>query len=167
MARETVKREIDGSLYEFHTMPAKAALKVLTRLTKVVGEPLGLLGDALLGGGKAGAVGAEGDGLVKGALETDIPQGALGKVLAAVTDRLDENQVLETVELVLVSVYVQGPSDAGTRTIRFEQDFGGRMLTMLKVFAAALEVNFSDFFAAGGGAGAIMARARAAAGSLK
>lgn len=152
---ENSTREIDGLKVEVFLLPPKQALKVLTRLSKIVGEPLGLAAGALLGGQK----GAETEAVPLSAREVQVD--VLGKAVAALTDRLDEQVVLDTVETLLGSVHVKTADDNGTRPVRMEHDFKGKTLTMLKVVAFALEVNFSDFFGASGVSGGLLAKARA------
>jgi len=156
---ENNTREIDGMTAEVFLLPPTHALKVLTRLTKIVGEPLGLAAGALLGDKPAEPRG-DAEAPPASALQKDIPDAVIGKVLAAFTDRLDEAVVLDTLKLVMASVHIKTAEDAGTRTLNIDQDFRGRTLTMLKVFAFALEVNFSDFFAGAGGSAGILAKAK-------
>jgi hypothetical protein len=158
---ENNTREIDGMTVEVFLLPPTHALKVLTRLSKIVGEPLGLAAGALLGDKPEESRG-DAEAPPASALQKDIPDAVIGKVLAAFTDRLDEGVVLDTLKLVLANVFVKTDGDAGTRKVNLEQDFLGKTLTMLKVFAFALEVNFSDFFAGASGSGAILKKAKAA-----
>lgn len=156
---ENNTREIDGMTVEVFLLPPTHALKVLTRLSKIVGEPLGLAAGALLADKPAESRG-DAEAPPASVATKDIPDAVIGKVLAAFTDRLDEGVVLDTLKLVMASVFVKTGDDAGTRKVNLEQDFLGKTLTMLKAFAFALEVNFSDFLAGAAANGAILAKAK-------
>lgn len=152
--RESQKKQIDDSEYEFFALPPADALKVLTRLSKLVLEPMGMLGDALSGGN--GADKKKDDSIV-GLLDRKLPPDTFAKAIRAFVGRLDEDEVLATVKIVLAKCYVQGPDDKGTRPIKLDSDFSGRVGHLLKVVAGALEYNFSDFFpASGGGLGGLL-----------
>lgn len=149
-----VTKEVGDLTVEVFMLPPKQAMKVLTRLTKVVGQPLGALASGLMGE-KPGEN-------AKGLADRDLPPDIIERALVAFTDRLEEDMVTETIDIMFSVVHIQSGDDVGTRPIRMDTDFRGKTLLMLKVFAAALEVNFADFFSAGGGSGGLLAKARAA-----
>lgn len=164
--KKSEQKDIDGDVYEFFPMPPKVALRVLTRLSKLVLEPLGMFGDAIKGdqGGNSGAEKSDGERAV-GMLDKKSPPDVFAKAAKVLVERLDEDEVTSTIETVLsaTTVHVQRVSegDKGTRPLRFDLDFAGRPGHLLKVFVAGLEVQFGDFFgASGGGLGALVARAR-------
>ncbi len=156
MAKPPVSRTIDGVEFEFYPMSPKLSLRVLTRLTKVLGEPFALVGDLISGlkpekpdaAATGGELGASGGGL-RSLFDAKLPPEAFAKVARAFVTKLDEAEVVQTVEEVLGSVHGKMPGAAGTRRLMLETDFAGEAGLMLKVFAAALEVNFSSFFADG------------------
>lgn len=134
----TVNKNIDGLEFEFFPLPPKDAMRILVRLTKLLGEPFGILGDSagLSAGGKE---------FVKNLSTGNIPEGIFGSAVRALLNRLDENEVEETIYLLLTKVYGKFEKDAGTRKLNPDVDFAGRLSLMLRVVAAALEVNFGDF----------------------
>lgn len=168
--RESKTREIDGRLYEAVPLLPMVGLKVLTRISKLIGEPLGIAGSILLGadGDVAEAPGPEDDveagvSALDRDLDDDVLGKVIGKVIVAFTNRLDEVEVVDTVKTLLSTVQVQGESDNGTRRIVIDVDFGGaKLLSLLKVVSFAIEVNFSDFLGASGASG-LIARAQSAA----
>lgn len=155
MSRQVVRKVIDDREYDFYPMPPKLAVKVLTRLTKIIGRPL-----------------AELSGLVKGENDLDkILDNPMGMAIAAraasaLVNNLEEDQVLVTIEQLLGPVHVKTPETQGTIPIQFDVHFEGRIGHLLKVVTAALEVNYSDFFAGNAVLAGIMARARRA-GSIR
>ncbi len=134
-------------------MSPKDAIRVMSRASKLFGGPLAKAIDGLLKGGKGG---------IKSLLAADVanlPPDLVGTVVSGLLERLDENEVLETVDKLLGPVLVQRDGDKGTRALRFEVDFHGEVLHLFKVLAAAIEVNYGDFFAASSGlAGAAAGR---------
>jgi hypothetical protein len=150
MGRQVESRTIDGRLYEFYQVSPKIALKVLTRVTKLLGEPLGILGGQLAGSKKDG---------IAALLEQDTSE-LLPKAVSLFVTRLDETEVQQVIDWLLEPVHVQTEDDKGTRRIMFERDFQGRIGHLMKVVLAALEVNFQDFFSENSGLGAIFQRAK-------
>jgi hypothetical protein len=118
-------REIDGHNYEFYQLGAVKSLKILTRILKIIGEPIGLI---------------TGEATVKDFLKTELNSDILGKALKALTDKLDEELVVNTIKELLEPVLCDG------KRIQFDLHFQGRIGHLLKVVKAALEVNYKDFF---------------------
>lgn len=157
MAKPSVTKNIDTWVFEFFPLSPKVSLRLLTRISKLVLEPLGLLGDALKSGAET-----EG-GEIESPLDKKIPADTFAKVAKAIVARLDEDEILTTMEMMFAPnhVHCKSPDDKGTRPCRFESDFSGQIGLMLKAFAAGIEVNFGDFLgASGGGLGALMDRAK-------
>lgn len=169
MTRHTEEhvREIDGMTVQVFLLDPIVAARVATRLSKVISEPLGLAASAFLGAGDRAENGPDEDvdSPLPSPSRRDVPD-IIPKIVRAFTDRLDEGEVVETLKTMLGVVHVQGEGDGGTRPCKINQDFRGKTKTMFKVFAYALEVNFSDFFGGSGALGAVLAKARAAAQGL-
>lgn len=153
MPKQPVRKKIDKYEFEFYPMPPRVALKLLTRLTKILGKPLGLAADTFMKLGNNGE-----KGILETALNANIPSDAFAKVMEALAENLEEDQVVDTIETLLESVHGQFEKDRGTRRLQFDIDFAGQTPLLLKVVAAALEVNYGDFFA--GGLGNLVTRGR-------
>ncbi len=111
---------VDGESYMVHAFPATKALKILTRLTKLVGEPL-----SVFGGG------------IDGKAEELIP-----KAVRALAERLDENDVELLVKDILRSVSHGGVSVADKFETHFQLKFGH----LFKLLASVLKFQYGDFF---------------------
>jgi hypothetical protein len=132
--REPVEKIIDGEQYTFCQLPAKKSLKLLTRLTRIVGPSLG----AALGTSSEGAVG------IKAMLDRHLD---LGAVVAALCDRLEENEVEAIVDTLLSQVIHAGQGEVSQK---FDVLFAGRLPHLFKVLGAALQLEYGDFLAGGG-----------------
>jgi hypothetical protein len=136
--RETKKvHEIDKTSYEIWHLPPRKALKVLATVIQVVGEPMGTL-----------AAQAAPDG--KSVLDQELNPEIIGRAIKAFAEKLHQVDVADTVEEVLSYVYIKG-AKGGFIQSDMDRDFTGKIGHMLRVFAKALEVNFSDFFGESGG----------------
>ena len=123
--REPVKKTIDGEQYTFCQLPARKNMKLLTRILKIVGPALG---------------GAVSGGDVESIMDLDIDPGA---IISQLCSRLDENEVEYIIDSLLSQVLCAGKGEVSKV---FDQHFGGRLPHMFKVVAAALEVEYGDFF---------------------
>ncbi len=140
---ETERIEIDGLTYICTQLPASAALKLLTRLTNILGRPMLLLL----------AKGIEGIG------EQEVED--LAEIAASsLLERLDEAVVLKTVLDILAKTRaVMGFDDEGNPkgvsvVKTFDEHFKGKLWTRLvPLLRFSLEANYSDFFDAARSAG--------------
>lgn len=143
MAKQPTRKMIEDLTFEFFPLNPRIGLRVLTRIMKLIGEPLGLIGDGVAGGTK----GAEDNtGLLNSIMEKQFAPDVFARAARALVDRLDENEVIDTIEIVLQNVHGQFPGDRGTRKLNIDIDFAGEIGLLIQVFIAALEVNFGDFF---------------------
>ena len=131
MARELIEKTIDGKFYEFSQFNTTVALKVMARLTKILGEPLAIA----LGG-------ATKDGKKALSLESDLSAELMGKAVRALIDRLDETEVVSLVKLLAS----EGVLCDHARII-FDDHFCGDIGHLFRVLVAAIEVQFGNFFA--------------------
>lgn len=140
MARELVQRKVDGSLYEFEQFGATHSLKILTKLTKLIGEPLTLAFTAMLDGEKKLGAEVEAPATKKSILDRKINGKMLGEAVKALVDKLDEDEVLSLVQqLCAQSLLCDG------KKIIFDSHYEGRLGHLFKVLGAALEVQYGDF----------------------
>lgn len=107
-------------------LPAIRAFRLMNRLAKLVGGSL---------------VGLRGVGF-----KADVKH--LAPVLAELFDRLDPDEAEQLVLQILNATLVvsNGKAISLHNNDAIDGVFGGRLMTMLKVMAFALEVNYKDFF---------------------
>lgn len=129
MARESLDRTIDGKNYLFTQYGAKEALKMLVRLSKIIGKPMALSYAAL------GAKGADGSPEIK------------GDVLAQAIDALMQNAHEDDVLDICMKLSSKDCLCNG-KQIDFNSHFEGQLPHMFKVIKAALEVQYGNFFGA-------------------
>ena len=84
MARDVTEKTIDGEDYIITQFGATKSMKVLTRLTKIVGEPIG----KVAGGIEPG----------KSVLDQNLDGQMIGAAIKALADNLDEDVVITTVK---------------------------------------------------------------------
>lgn len=137
--RQMVQKEIDGQKYNINPMAPTKAVKLISRIMKLVG-------------GSASA--KAGDGI-----ETQ-------DIAAKLLERLDEELVLNIVKDSLDGVnFIKPEGDSEVKFIKaqvadiIDAHFGQFPLTHLfKVVWASLEVNFGDFFGESGGLGNMLSK---------
>lgn len=112
---------VDGEHYLVHQFPATKAMKMLTRIVKLIGEPVSVLSDGFNSDAKE----------------------ILPKAVRALAERLDENVVEQTVKDLLRSVFQGGTCVAD----RFDTHFQGRIGHMFKLLAEVLRYQYGDFLA--------------------
>lgn len=117
---------VDDQGYEIAPMITSQALKVWTRLTKLVLPALGAAGNS------AASLGS--------VLDSELN---LERVASLLTSNLTEDEVLKTVKDLLSPQCV---SLDGGMAIEFETHFAGRLLHLTKLLGQVLEVNYGDFF---------------------
>jgi len=130
--RGNIVKEIDGQTYEIWHLPTEQAIKMLTKLTKIVGEPVGKAVSGLKS--SSGSI-----------LDADVDYDFIGAAIGILTNKLDEDEVLGIVKTILK--YVNKKTEKGGFIEANLDDFQGRIMHLLNVVRASLEHNFSDFFA--------------------
>jgi len=144
MGREAVDKIIDGTNYTITQFGATKSMKLLTRLSKIVGEPLGEI--------------ASGFDSKKNLLDQEFDGKMIGHAVKALVDNLDEDHVVDTLKQLLSCVLHNG----ATLDKTFDIHFQGRLGHMFKVVFAALEVQYKDFL---GGIGELVSLNRVASSS--
>jgi hypothetical protein len=128
MGRELIRKSVDGQDYEFQQFGADKALRLLTRLMKIIGEPMAIGVGALQGPGSL--------------LDKNVDGGVLGKAVRALSEKLDEDSVI-----TLVKEFVgEGACVCNGAKVIFNTHYEARLGHMFKVLKAALEVQYGDFF---------------------
>ncbi len=129
--REPVRKIIDGEQYTFCQLPPKKSLKLLTRILKIIGPALG---------GVVKDAGNISEGNIESILDLDIDP---GMIVSQLCSRLDENDVEYIIDMLLSQVLHSGKGEVSRV---FDEHFGGRLPHLFRVIAAALEVEYGDFF---------------------
>lgn len=138
MAKKPVIREIQNKQFEFFPLSPREALRLSTRLIKLLGEPFGMIIDAAASKGNKG-------NLIKNLLDGDIGGDVIAGAIRSLTDRLDEKEVEETCYMLLEKVHGQFEGDRGPRQMNIEVDFAGEFDLFIQVVATSIEVNFGRF----------------------
>lgn len=124
--QEPTKKTIDGHTYEFQTMGAKQSVKMLIRLSKILGEPISIAASFLAGPGKLS--------------EREISPDAIPSAVKALLARVDQDDALDIIE-TLTSKNVL----CDHKPIVFDKHFEGRLGHLFQVLKAALEVQYGNF----------------------
>ena len=121
-----VKKNINGKVFEFWTLPPKEALRILTKLSKII-----------VPGFAKGIGNVSNDKL----LDTQID---LGSMAGTIVNNLDENEMLYIIEQLLL--YTKITKDGGLKNCNLETDFQGKLGLLVNVIKESIEVNYKDFF---------------------
>jgi hypothetical protein len=174
---EKVEKEIDGHVYEYMPLMAKAARSELDKLIQKFGPAI----SKAIGGMKSIDVDADVD-LEKGGVDALV--GALPAIAGGLAGAIDGfssslspeyHRNLVDCFLKRVTVHLEGengqPIQQQLTSAFCEQFFATRLLTETKVLIFCLESQYADFFELWGSAkdalGALKARARSSSGSPK
>lgn len=155
--REMKKKTIGSVEYQCAMFPPQKSLKVLTRIGRVIGQPL----QEILSAEKDAK--ATGKSLMDQGVE-EIP---FGKALSALGDRLGDDDLYDLIKLCCESVIASPKKASKSKPMpggqlkedQFDLHFTEFGLSqMFKVFIFSLEANYQDFFAdAAGSVGMIRA----------
>lgn len=115
---------IDDVNYKIHLFAAEQGLKVLTKLIKLVGEPIMELA-------KGGADQAE---IMKN----------LGGAIRSLAGRLNEEEVVSLMKLLMGKVTVDGEG-GNTLDKKFNTYFQGKIGLMFKISVEVVNHNYADF----------------------
>lgn len=134
---ETKTKNIGGKRYECTQFPAMIAMKLATRVSKMVGPGAAGLAHALLAG--------------KDGLDGDIRDINLQGGVTALIERLDENESPALIAQLLSSLIRDGMRLDTEENIN--KAFTGNMLEMVQAIAFVIEANFPDLIQALEGTG--------------
>ena len=134
--REPQRITLGEIQYSVTPMSPIKASKLLTRLLKIVGEPIGKLTEVK----KDGA---------KGLLDQQIDGKLISEALAALTDKLDDNELETLLKRIIHPDHVTytGNGDEWKKLTSIDGHFNeaGGMAAMFKLARFILETNYSDF----------------------
>lgn len=153
MTLELVDKIVDGRTYAFEQLNTTTALKVLAKLTKIIGEPL-MIGLGSLPKKEqprpltaAGVPAPLPEPVKKKSLGdfdlTELKTDVLGRAVAALTDRLDETEVVALVRQLTSEKVL-----CDNAPVVFDSHFRGQTAHLFKVLMAALEAQYGDFLGA-------------------
>lgn len=136
--REPKQKEIDGITYKMYPLSPFKSSKILTRIIKVVGKPMGkLIGDSQKEGKES-------------LLDADVNPELIGEALSALTENLEESQVERLMKDLLSSDLITFSKDgddfkklSNVEGHIQKNDLG--LLHLFKLVKFSLEVNYSDF----------------------
>ena len=109
---------VDNVEYKINVLPPSKAIKLLTKLTKLIGKPMA--------------------SMASGSSEEERSK-LIPMAVGALTESLDEDQTLNLVQQLMTCVTKEN------QMLKFEQEFQGRLGVLLKLCKEVLEVNYSDF----------------------
>ncbi len=137
MALDTEEVKIGDLTFRITQMPSRKALRMFTRLSKLVGPALGAL--------KPGTGGKEGLGL-----DSKLDDIGLGEALAVLCDQLDEDDVDAIFEAFgeFSTVNQGGKSWPKVKDV-FDVLFAGQLHVAFQWLGHSLRVNFSSFLGDG------------------
>jgi hypothetical protein len=144
--RKEVTRIIEGQEYTFYALPATQSFSTLAKISKLLCSTLGAGLDT--GGNSVASL--------KSLLSNDFNP---SKALQSFSQRLDEKEVLEIALLFFVQISHKGKGQLNSKEI-VDVHFAGQVFHMMKVFSAALSIEYADFFAEGQGLRNIISRAK-------
>lgn len=132
MSKGLAKRTIDGDEYEFTQFGAKESIRILSRVLKLVGEPMTLAYASFKD---------DPEGTAKSFFDRDFDKMILSKAVGAFAERMDDEAVLDLIETLTAksNVICNGAK------IDFNSHYEQRLGRMFKVLLAALEVQFGNF----------------------
>jgi hypothetical protein len=130
---EEKKKEIGGTIYTFHTMPASVALDVLMDLVKMLGPGLSPILSNL--GSLQGFLGKDVD---------DAKTDFLGHSVTLLCSGLDKEKTKAIISQLGKHTMIEGKG-ALTSSL-FESHFAGKMGEMIQWIGAALGAQYGDFF---------------------
>ena len=136
MAQDTVEKTIDGEIYTFHQMDPMTSVMVLTKILKMTGTSIGMTTEQI------GNV----DNFMDAEVEDVVTKIDIGKIVAALCDRLNEDDIKQIIYTMISQVHHRG---AGELSKCFNVHFKGRISHLFKVVYAAMEVEYADFFGEG------------------
>ena len=119
---------IDGTSYEISQFGSSQSLKILIRIAKTIGEPLGkLFANVDPDGGSV--------------MDQKVSDKIIGQVIGGLTEKLDEDQTVDTIKELCSCVLVNGQKLGPM----FETHFRGKIGHLFKLLKKVLEVQYDDF----------------------
>lgn len=121
---QTIEKNIDENIYTITQIPARRALKILTRLVKLLGPALAEL-------------------VLANQKENENADSCIPKAVALLASSLDENDFENLVMSLLEGIRKDGME---LKPAIFDMEFAGKFNTLLKLLKEILQFNYGDFF---------------------
>ena len=118
--------EVDGSTYEVSKYPATRSVKILTRLGKLFGGPLGSL-------------------LNNGGLDAELDGESLGRAITELSKELDEQQADILFKDILCTTHVIKDGKRLPLKDIFDIEFTGRIGALFKLLIKVIQFQYADF----------------------
>lgn len=137
--REPKEITIDEITYKMYPLSPFKSSKILTRILKLVGRPLGKLIGESQKGGKGGL------------MDADVNPEIIGLALEALTERMEESEIEKLMKDLLPLDLITFSEEGGekfTKIINIENHLNKRdkgLMHLFKLVKFSLEVNYSDF----------------------
>ena len=131
---DLVEKVVDGKKYLFHRLPVSLSLKILIRISKIIGPVMGSVFDGL---------GDDVPGTMKELLDSDID---FSKITTSLFSTIDEDITISTIQELLAHVMYEGSKVSDIFEVHFQKDIPH----LLKLVGVALEVEYGNFFVEGG-----------------
>lgn len=109
------------------TLPVPTALKILTRLTKIVSGTIGESLNSL------------------NSIDQEIDMALIGKACEALSTRLDEAETWDTIKTLLSTVKRIDESTGNRIKINVDNEFQGKLGLMFQVVIQTIKYNYEDF----------------------
>lgn len=124
--RKISEKVIDGKKYMIGHWPVDTQLTMMTRLIKLLGEPLAMI---IMGG----------EGSKKSILDVKLDGSVIGPAISALSLRLHEDEVKQMFRDAVSGVKCDG------KDIEFNTHFMGRIMHLMKVATFCLRHQYQDF----------------------
>lgn len=124
MSRNSEDIEIDGTRYTLTQYPATTAVKLLVKLTKVIGKPVAIITAA--------------------GLDASLSMSLVSEAVDALSQNLDPDQFDKMIKEILSGTRFH-LEDGKSRELIFDMDFQGRIGHLFKLLKAVLQFQYSDF----------------------
>lgn len=119
------EKEINGNSYSVVQFPARQALKIKTRLFKLLGPSLTTLVNSLDKG-----------------LDSNLDENVLSKAVSLLVNKLDSDEVISLILELLSETYL---NKTRINVSKFDQHYAGNFNELYQALFFVLEVNYGDF----------------------
>jgi len=134
MGVQPVERTIEGENYTFYYLRPKTSIKILAKLSKMIGPAIG-------------AAFPKGDSIkVKDILDTDIN---IGNALSLLVEKIDIKDTQEIIDVLFENVFCKGRGKLSEVPV-YEELFTGNLKLFFTILKNALEVQYGNFFGVNG-----------------
>jgi hypothetical protein len=127
MGRITEERIIDGETYTFTMLRPRISLRLLTKIFKLIGPPIGKAFPKEI--------------KMKDIFDAGID---IGGSINDLAERLSDDELQSLIDILFAPILHKGKGTL-TNAAAYDELFAGRMKHLFKVIGVALEVQYADF----------------------